>query len=66
MWQNWLSGFFGLAVILVIWLNISLALEHWFLFALGLAIAGLNFWVAAEKREKFLTGGKASVPPIVN
>jgi hypothetical protein len=49
MWQNWLSGFLGLTVIVVTWLNVSLALEHWLLVAIGTAVAILNFWVVMEK-----------------
>lgn len=71
MWQTRLSGFLGLAVIIVSWLNVSLALEHWLLVIIGLTIAVLNFWAAYNDREENLineskTEGDRTAPPIVN
>lgn len=66
MWQNWLSGFLGLAVIVVTWLNVSLALEHWLLIAIGLAVAVLNFWMVAGKKESLAIGSDQFTPPAVN
>ncbi|MBI5742431.1 MAG: hypothetical protein HZA25_01150 [Candidatus Niyogibacteria bacterium] len=57
----------GLAVVVVTWLNVSLALEHWLLIAIGLTIAVLNFWATAYKRAgSAVAESDGSIPPVVN
>ncbi|MEK7647099.1 MAG: hypothetical protein AAB378_01830 [Patescibacteria group bacterium] len=62
MWKNWVNGVLGLFVILVPFINFSLAVERTVLILLGIIIAVLGFWgIAGEKKVEL--GEVQPLPP---
>ncbi len=62
MWKNWTNGVLGLLVILVPFINFSLAVERTVLIFLGIAIAVLGFWGTAVEKKAEL-GEVQPLPP---
>lgn len=62
MWKNWANGVLGLFVILVPFINFSLAVERTVLIFLGIAIAVLGFW-GTYGEKKVELGEVQPLPP---
>ncbi len=52
MWQDWINGILGLAIIGLAFMNLSGTTLAWSLGVIGVIIAALGFWAAGTAGPK--------------